>query len=161
MCVSGCALAVVDRSLSLNSLSLALQHPVSNDRIQDVYGEWRDFMIRLHGEAATADFAPEATAAAAAAVGSGGIANLAQKYYRELQTQAGYFPMKAAETAKGATVRDLKHYYQCYFPSHGRYPSEVSDGAFQLWSELVSLGKTLVQWIDDHMPAKVRGMGHV
>ena len=56
----------------------------------------------------------------------------------------------AAEQAKGAKARDLKHYYQCYFP-HGRYPKEVSDNAEQLWKDLTALGKTLVTWIDANM----------
>ena len=102
-------------SLKSTGFAVLTNSPVSNDLIQAVYGEWRDFMIRLHQEAT--DARP---------------GNLAEKYKFDLATQNGYFPCAAAEKAKGAKVRDSKHYYQCYFP-HGRYPSEVTDQAEQLW----------------------------
>ena len=52
-------------------------------------------------------------------------------------------------------VKDLKQYYQLYFP-HGRYPAEVSDDARHLFSVLIRLGKQLLVWIDEHMDASVR-----
>ena len=94
----------------------------------------RNFMVRLHEDTA-----------------------LSGKYYHNLATQDGYFPMAVSEKAKGAKVKDLKHYYQLYFP-HGKYPAEadVSGAARQLWGELTGLGKTLVGWIDDHMPPEIK-----
>ena len=126
-------------SLKSTGFAVLTNHPVSNDLIQGVYSEWRDFMIALHKHAATAQLPPDGSASD----------NLAEKYYRSLETQDGYFPMAVSETAKGASVKDLKHYYQCYFP-HGQYPrDEVSGGAQRLWSELIALGRTLVTWIDE------------
>eukprot|EP00908_Phaeocystis_cordata_P010864 Transcript_21714.p2 GENE.Transcript_21714~~Transcript_21714.p2 ORF type:complete len:357 (-),score=192.30 Transcript_21714:65-1135(-) len=133
-------------SLKSTGFAVLTNHPVSNDLIQGVYSEWRDFMIALHKHAATAQLPPDGSASD----------NLAEKYYRSLETQDGYFPMAVSETAKGASVKDLKHYFQCYFP-HGRFPrEEVSGGAQQLWSELIALGRTLVAWIDDHMPPEIK-----
>lgn len=63
--------------------------------------------------------------------------------------------MKKAETAKGHSIRDIKHYYHCYFPG-GRYPDEVSDRARRLFAQMISLGQVLLQWIDDHMCDAVR-----
>jgi len=125
-------------SLKSTGFAVLTNSPVSNDLIQDVYSEWREFMIRLHKEAT--DNLP---------------GNLSEKYKFDLTTQNGYFPCAAAEQAKGAKARDLKHYYQCYFP-HGRYPKEVSDNAEQLWKGLTALGKTLVTWIDANMPAEIK-----
>ena len=45
-------------------------------------------------------------------------------------------------------VKDLKQYYQLYFPK-GRYPSEISDAASRLFAALIDLGKKLLQWIDE------------
>lgn len=128
-------------SLKTTGFAVLTNTPVPNDLIQDVYDEWREFMIRLHhdhrrNQHETPNSNP----------------NLAQKYYLDLERQDGYFPTAVSETAKGATARDLKHYYQLYFP-HGRYPDEVSDKAHQLWQALFDLGQTLVGWIDAHMPA--------
>jgi len=129
-------------SLKTTGFAVLTNHPVASDLIQGVYSEWRDFMIRLNEHAATAQLPPDACADTSAD-------NLAEKYYRRLATQDGYFPMAVSETAKGASVKDLKHYYQCYFP-HGQYPrDEVSGGAQRLWSELIALGRTLVTWIDE------------
>ena len=107
-------------------------HPVPSTLISSVYREWR-----LHGSPSEN---PDLS-----------------KYYHSPDVQDGYFPMAVSEKAKGATVKDLKHYFQLYFP-HGKYPDEadVSGDARQLWTELTALGRTLVGWIDDHMPADVR-----
>ena len=125
-------------SLKSTGFAVLTNSPVSDDLIQEVYSEWREFMIRLHGEAT-----------------GGAPGNLAEKYKYDLATQNGYFPCAAAEQAKGATARDLKHYFQCYFP-HGRYPSEVTDKAEQLWKALTAVGTTLVSWIDDNMPTEIK-----
>ena len=122
-------------SLKTTGFAVLTNHPVSNDLIQDVYTEWRDLMITLNEHAATAQLPPpppdsSASASAAASASS----NLAEKYYRNQETQDGYFPMAVAETAKGAFVKDLKHYFQCYFP-HGKFPREAASGNAQLlWS---------------------------
>lgn len=121
-------------SLKNTGFAVLTNHPVPSTLISSVYREWRDFMVRLHESP-----------------------DLSAKYYHSPDVQDGYFPMAVSEKAKGATVKDLKHYFQLYFP-HGKYPDEadVSGDARQLWTELTALGRTLVGWIDDHMPADVR-----
>lgn len=128
-------------SLKSTGFAVLTNTPVPDSLIQDVYAEWREFMIRLndeHNSQTTSD-----------------TPTLAQKYYLSTEAQDGYFPTAVSETAKGATARDLKHYYQCYFP-HGRYPSEVSTKAHKLWRSLLDLGKTLVSWIDENMPDEIK-----
>lgn len=70
------------------------------------------------------------------------------KYERNKKSQDGYFSIQEAESAKGMQVKDLKQYYQLYFPK-GRYPSEVSDAASRLFAALIDLGKKLLEWIDE------------
>lgn len=125
-------------SLKSTGFAVLTNSPVSNDLIQDVYSEWREFMIRLNKD--QKENPPN---------------SLAKKYYLNVEAQDGYFPTAVSETAKGAKTRDLKHYYQCYFP-HGRYPEEVSDNARRLWMGLTNLGKILVGWIDDNMPPEIK-----
>ena len=133
-------------SLKSTGFAVLTNHPVPSDLITGVYSEWRDFMIKLHTAAAASRRSDAASSPT----------NLADKYYHKRSTQDGYFPMAVSEQAKGAKVKDLKHYFQLYFP-HGQYPrDEVSTAAEDLFGELIGLGKTLVQWIDDHMPPEIR-----
>lgn len=142
-------------SLKSTGFAVLTNTPVSNDLIQDVYSEWREFMIRLNKDSKKQQEEEDTTIDTNTNTNNNSI-NLAQKYYLDMHTQDGYFPTAVSETAKGATTRDLKHYYQCYFP-HGRYPDdEVSGDARLLWRSLVDLGKTLVGWIDEHLPADIR-----
>lgn len=80
---------------------------------------------------------------------------LSGKYLFDAEKQDGYFPASISEKAKGANVKDLKHYYHCYFP-HGRYPAEVSQRAKILGEKMLKLGRELVKWIDDNMSDEIR-----
>ena len=133
--------------------------------IHDVYQEWRTFLIHLHHEYQRVQqqqpLRPKSGTQQADDEDDGNQhpdpedTNLAAQYYFDVLKQDGYFPMAVSETAKGATAKDLKHYYQCYFP-HGRYPKCVSDEAQHLWHELLTLGTIIVGWIDEHMPDEIR-----
>ena len=132
-------------SLKTTGFAVLTNHPVSNELIQGVYAEWRDLMITLNEHAATAQLPPPHPGGSASASASASASNLAEKYYRNQERQDGYFPMAVSETAKGAFVKDLKHYFQCYFP-HGKFPREEASGDAQLlWSGLIGLGPILVQ----------------
>lgn len=77
------------------------------------------------------------------------------KYLFSPDTQDGFFPMARAESAKGQTVKDMKHYFHLYFPN-GRYPAEVSDKCRRLFDQMYKLGIELLGWIWDHMDEKVK-----
>ena len=143
-------------SLKTTGFAVLTNHPVADELTSGVYAEWRDFLTRLHRDATSAAEGGGGTAGLEEVAAGEGEGNLAARYLRDPIKQAGYFPMSRAETAKGATAQDLKHYYQLYFPNARYYPDEVSDRAEALWRELLALGKTLVGWIDEHMPADVR-----
>jgi len=79
---------------------------------------------------------------------------LCDRYHFDPATQDGYFPMKISEKAKGASVKDLKHYYHFYM--NGRYPKEVSERARILGEKMRKLGRELVKWIDEYMSQEIR-----
>lgn len=80
---------------------------------------------------------------------------LLAQYFYNVVSQAGYFPKQVSETAKNATKRDLKHYFQ-YYPFHDNYPTVVSSRAKVMCKNMVKLGGQLLQWIDDHMDPAVK-----
>eukprot|EP00239_Pterosperma_sp_CCMP1384_P002531 CAMPEP_0197852568 /NCGR_PEP_ID=MMETSP1438-20131217/20945_1 /TAXON_ID=1461541 /ORGANISM="Pterosperma sp., Strain CCMP1384" /LENGTH=384 /DNA_ID=CAMNT_0043466681 /DNA_START=67 /DNA_END=1221 /DNA_ORIENTATION=+ len=124
---------IFTKSLKETGFAVLVTHPLTPGLVDDVYSEWRDFLTKCAES-------PE----------------LREKYYFDKEKQDGYFPMDVAEKAKGASVKDIKQYYQLYFPD-GKYPSDdVSNNARQLYDEMHSLGKTLLQWIDDYMDPEVK-----
>jgi len=116
-------------SLKHTGFAVVTHHGLDYDLVTQVYEEWRKFY--MSGQADQ------------------------EKYLRNKATQDGYFSIKEAESAKGMEVKDLKQYYQLYFP-HGRYPTEVSDTAARLFDALIKLGHELLTWIDEHMDSAVR-----
>lgn len=61
----------------------------------------------------------------------------------------GYYPFRS-ENAKGAAQKDLKEFFQVY-PST-ELPEEVADITRALYDDLVSLGGTLLSWIEANGP---------
>lgn len=128
-------------SLKTTGFAVVTNHPLKGALIKSVYKEWNGFMKDLMLDCSQKDPV------------------LANRYKFDPVIQDGYFPMSTSETAKGAKVKDIKHYFQLYFPD-GRYPEEVSDDARNMAMQMQEFGKTLVQWIDDHMPESVRTKIH-
>ena len=129
MRASGAAEAFT-RSLKETGFAVVTGHGLDYRMVKQVYAEWRELFLS-------------------------GAADQA-RYLRDLTTQDGFFDINAAESAKGMEVKDLKQYYQLYFP-HGRYPSEVSDAARRLFAALIELGAKLLTWIDEvRKPGKAR-----
>ena len=85
----------------------------------------------------------------------GGFFNSEDKdaYLVDPKTQDGYFPFKS-ENAKGARAKDLKEFYHVY--PEGRVPPTIEDLTRALYDDLVAIGATLLQWVQDHAPEDVR-----
>lgn len=67
--------------------------------------------------------------------------------------QAGYFPFRS-ENAKDNPVKDLKEFFHIY---KGKvFPKELGPRTLELFDQLISLGETLLEWIDRHAPEKIR-----
>ncbi|MFM2041794.1 MAG: hypothetical protein RLY86_370 [Pseudomonadota bacterium] len=67
--------------------------------------------------------------------------------------QDGFFPFKS-ENAKDSAVKDLKEFYHVY--PNRRLPDGVTDSTQRMYAALNDLGITLLQWIQDTIPASVR-----
>ena len=116
-------------SLKETGFAVVTNHGIDYSLVDIIYDEWRRFFV-----SGSAD---------------------QDKYIRNKETQDGYFNVQEAESAKGVEVKDLKQYYQLYFP-HGRYPTEVSQAAQQLFEAMIFLGIQLLTWIDQNMDTVVR-----
>ena len=118
-----------DFALSLKETGFGIlkNHPISWAKIEAVYAEWDGF------------FKSEAK----------------WKYPINTQTQDGYVPTDIAEKAKGAEVKDIKEFYNLYFP-WGRYPQEMTALTHTLFEEMFSLGETLTNWLEAFMPEAAR-----
>lgn len=65
----------------------------------------------------------------------------------------GYYPFRS-ENAKGAKAKDLKEFFQVY--PNTAMPADVETLTRALYADLVSLGATMLGWIEDNTPAEVR-----
>eukprot|EP00588_Corethron_pennatum_P023705 CAMPEP_0194316510 /NCGR_PEP_ID=MMETSP0171-20130528/13305_1 /TAXON_ID=218684 /ORGANISM="Corethron pennatum, Strain L29A3" /LENGTH=296 /DNA_ID=CAMNT_0039072771 /DNA_START=55 /DNA_END=941 /DNA_ORIENTATION=+ len=130
------------RSLRTIGFAVLKVHPIDFDVVRTLYAEWRalfhalDRGARLHHgreQDAAADSREE---------------RLFAEFLFRADTQDGYFPLSMSEQAKGASTKDIKHYYHCYFPD-GRFPhGHVSDGAKELFRQVMLLSATLLDWIE-------------
>lgn len=75
------------------------------------------------------------------------------QYLFDKQTQSGYFPFKS-ENAKDSKFKDLKEFFHV-FP-HTKIPEETSQSTKALFTALMQLGSTLLNWIDEFTPAEIR-----
>ena len=65
----------------------------------------------------------------------------------------GYFPFRS-ENAKGSATKDLKEFFQVYPKTP--LPDDVAETTRALYDDLVVLGMTMLQWIEDNTPEDVR-----
>lgn len=129
------------KSLKETGFAVLTNHPVAEELIQGVYNEWNVFLKELDSERRA------------------GKMGRIDKYKFDPVHQDGYFPMNVSETAKGASIKDIKQYFHLYFPN-GRYPDDVSSKARDAAAEFMALGRTLVEWIDEYMPKDVKEKIH-
>ena len=100
-------------------------HPISWEFIETIYKEWMEF-----------------------------FSSPAKKNYTfNTQTQDGFFPQSVSEKAKGATLKDIKEYYQ-YYP-WGQFPKELSDNTKHLYQQLKQLAATLLSWLEELLPSDI------
>jgi len=68
-------------------------------------------------------------------------------------SQDGFFPFRS-ENAKDSAVKDLKEFYHV-FPK-GKVPPELKEETRALHDDLTSVGATLLGWLQDNSPEKVK-----
>ena len=113
------------RSLRETGFAAITHHPLPTGLVDGIYREWEEFLV------------------------SG-----AARRYPHTEQQDGYFPPEVAETAKGATKRDLKEFFHVYRP-WGQYPTEVSGAAREFHERASQLASTLLGWVENQTPAEV------
>jgi isopenicillin N synthase-like dioxygenase len=112
------------RSLRSTGFAVLRNHPVPKDLVESVHQEWHRF-----------------------------FSSDAKHAYLFRPEQDGYYPPSIAETAKGASVRDLKEFFHVY--EWGQYPAEVSGDALELRRLGAELAVTLLGWAEAGLPADV------
>jgi isopenicillin N synthase-like dioxygenase len=117
---------ILAQSLTNTGFAVLSNHPIHFDNVYRAYQEWADF------------FASDAK----------------HSYLFDPKKQDGFFPTTISETAKGNDIKDLKEYYHLY--PWGRYPTSIGPLTHQLFTDLSTLAGTLLGWIEEHTPAKIR-----
>ena len=74
-------------------------------------------------------------------------------YLFDYEKQDGYFPYKS-ENAKGYKAKDLKEFFHIY--RWGRYPSTITGETRILHSELLNMGRKMLDWLDELAPKNIR-----
>ena len=121
------AAALFARSLRETGFGVLYNHPIEQQLIDDVYREWHRF------------FADKGK----------------YDYLFKRETQDGYFPQSVSETAIGFSAKDLKEFFQVY--PWGIFPAGLSQQTHVLYRQLSQLAHTLLQWIEDQLPAGIAG----
>ena len=74
-------------------------------------------------------------------------------YKFDTNSQDGFFPFRS-ESAKDNPIKDLKEFFHVY--PNTKLPDFLSKNTNLLYSELVSLGNTLLGWLDDLTPHNIK-----
>ncbi|MGB0694434.1 MAG: isopenicillin N synthase family dioxygenase [Rhodospirillaceae bacterium] len=75
-------------------------------------------------------------------------------YQFEEASQTGFFPFRT-ENAKGVAQKDLKEFFHVY--PHAKLPSDLEEITRTVYADLVSLGDTVLGWIEAHLPEEIKG----
>lgn len=109
-------------SLRHTGFAVLDNHPIEWSFIADIYKEWMVFFASPQKE----------------------------NYRFNRETQDGFFPQSISEKAKGASLKDIKEYYQ-YYP-WGQFPKELSVHTKELYQQLNTLAITLLTWLESTVP---------
>jgi hypothetical protein len=113
------------RSLRDTGFAVVVNHPLPWHLVEEIYAEWSLFFD-----------SPEVL-----------------RYVVDPSAQEGYFPPDRSETAKGATVRDLKEFFHVY--PWSVFPSEVGGAALRYAEIATQMAKTLLGWVEANTPADI------
>tara|TARA_R110000868_G_scaffold8205_1_gene42407 strand:+ start:6053 stop:6925 length:873 start_codon:yes stop_codon:yes gene_type:complete len=116
------------KSLRETGFGVLTHHPIAQADIQKLYDEWQDFFLQEAASKQSFDVNPK--------------------------TQDGWVSPTLAEVAKGATIRDLKEFYN-YYP-WGRCPQALAQLTQALFDQLAGVAATVLQWLHDATPTDIR-----
>lgn len=113
------------RSLHETGFGVLVNHPIDQQLVEKIYTDWLAFF------------------------------STPQKYdYAfSVEKQDGYFSPAISETAKGASVKDIKEYFHIY--PWGRVPAELADDARRYYDNANALARELLGWVEQYTPADI------
>jgi isopenicillin N synthase-like dioxygenase len=74
-------------------------------------------------------------------------------YAFSVEKQDGYFSPAISETAKGASLKDIKEYFHIY--PWGRVPPQLADDARRYYASANALARELLGWVEQYTPADI------
>ncbi|RBJ69550.1 isopenicillin N synthase family oxygenase, partial [Pseudomonas sp. MWU12-2534b] len=74
-------------------------------------------------------------------------------YAYSVEKQDGWFSPEVSETAKGATLKDIKEYFHIY--PWGRVPGKLKADADRYYGIANKLARELLSWVQQYTPADI------
>ena len=115
-------------SLHHTGFAVIYNHPIEKIDIENLYQQWLTFFLL--------------------------DAKLKENYIFDPETQVGWVPPKIAEVAKGCVVKDLKEFFNFYL--WGECPKELREPTKELFNQLVTIGTSLLTWLQQYTPKDIR-----
>lgn len=113
------------RSLHETGFGVLTNHPIPQDLVEKIYADWLDFF------------------------------NSEEKfdYAFSVEKQDGWFSPEVSETAKGATLKDIKEYFHIY--PWGRVPPALKADADRYYGIANQLAQELLSWVQQYTPSDI------
>lgn len=115
------------RSLRETGFGVLKNHSIDYELVKEVFSEWQNFFASQNK----------------------------MDYLYDREKHDGFFPQHVSETAKGASIKDIKEFYH-YYPWALRCPPEISEKTKKLFNEMNALASTLLTWIEELTPEEVK-----
>nr|WP_136250401.1 2OG-Fe(II) oxygenase family protein [Ningiella ruwaisensis] len=112
-------------SLRQTGFGVLKNHPISQERVSDIYKHWEAFFN----------------------------SNEKEDYLYNKGTQDGFFPKRVSEVAKGFKKKDIKEYYH-YYP-WGQCPDHLKAEIHAYYESTLELASELLNWIEQESPDDV------
>lgn len=113
------------RSLHETGFGVLVNHPIDQQLVEKIYTDWLAFFA-----------SPQK-----------------HDYAFSVEKQDGYFSPEISETAKGASLKDLKEYFHIY--PWGRVPAQLADDARRYYASANALARELLGWVEQYTPAAI------
>ena len=113
-------------SLRNTGFGVLKNHPIPQHLVESIYKHWQHFFL----------------------------SERKQQFRFNAETQDGFFPSEISEVAKGHSVKDIKEYFHIY--PWGQIPEELKEEALQYFDLANNLAATLLNWVEECSPAKVK-----
>lgn len=113
------------RSLKETGFGVLKNHPIEQAHVERIYQQWQRWFNEADTEAFLYNQGP----------------------------QDGFFPTRISETAKGASLKDIKEYFH-YYP-WGQCPEELLDDIATYYNNTSAFAAEILNWIQDESPADI------